>query len=174
MKLYAAALCIFLLACTANETGQPAVQQPEVVEMKISSDAFDEGTMIPAKYTCQGDDVNPQLRIEGVPGAAKSLALIVDDPDAPSGTWVHWLVKDITTDTTEIEENSVPGVQVVNDFGKEGYGGPCPPSGVHRYFFRLYALDVENLAAETKEEFYEQVDSHKIDEAELMGKYTKG
>jgi len=164
-------LALFFIAGCAEEE----IKIPETggVNMKITSSAFKNGDMIPAKYTCQGEDVNPQLKIEGVPASAKSLALIVDDPDAPMGTWVHWLVKDMPINTKEIKENSVPGEQVVNDFRKEDYGGPCPPSGTHRYFFRLYALDAENLEASNKRDFYRQAEEHKIEEAVLMGRYSK-
>lgn len=184
-------ILIFIVACSPQEV----VEQPkpiqneareitkvisgasnkfEVKNMKLTSNDFNEGDMIDSKFTCQGQDINPQLTIEDVPSEAKSLALIVDDPDAPGGTWVHWLVKDIPINTSEIPQNSVPGTQVTNDFGKEAYGGPCPPSGVHRYFFKLYALDTETLEANNKEEFYQQAEQHAIAKAELMGKYTKG
>lgn len=142
--------------------------------MKLSSNAFTNGGMIPSKFTCKGENVNPELRWSDIPNGTKSLALIVDDPDAPVGTWVHWLVKDIAADVTEIKEDSVPGTQVRNDFGKEDYGGPCPPSGTHRYLFRLYALDVETFEASGKRDFYKKVEEHKIGEAALMGRYSKG
>ncbi len=141
--------------------------------MRLSSDVFENGEMIPAKYTCQGDDINPALKWDDVPEGTKGFALIVDDPDAPAGTWVHWLVKDIPADVREIKENSVPGMQVVNSFGKEGYGGPCPPSGVHRYFFRLYALDTEGFEADDKADFYKKAEGHKIGEAVLIGGYGR-
>lgn len=144
--------------------------------MKLSSGDFSEGEMIPAKFTCQGDDINPGLKIEGVPEGAKSLALIFDDPDAQQVvgyTWIHWLVKDIPIDVNEIKEDSIPGTEVVNSFRRESYGGPCPPSGVHKYFFKLYALNVETLDAGNSDDFYKKVEEHKIEEAVLMGKYTK-
>jgi len=140
--------------------------------MKLTSNDFNEGEMIPAKFTCQGDDINPHLAIEDVPSGVKSFALIFDDPDAPGGLWKHWLVKDIPADVKEINQDSVPGKQIVNDFGKEGYGGPCPPA-LHRYFFKLYALDVETLDANDADELYKQVEEHTIAKAELMGKYEK-
>ena len=164
---------LILLGCATTEETTPKIIQQGDAKMKLSSDAFKEGEMIPAKYTSDGEDINPQLKIEDVPAEAKRLALIVDDPDAPAGTWVHWLVKDIPKDTAEIKENSVPGTQVTNDFGKQDYGGPSPPSGVHRYFFKVYALDVESLAADNKADFYSQVEEHKIGEAVLMGNYTR-
>ncbi len=147
--------------------------QEGVEIMKLRSNDFKQGGMIPRKFTCQGEDINPHLAWSDVPAGTKSFALIVDDPDAPMGTWVHWLVKDIPANVKEIKQNSVPGNQVENDFGKEDYGGPCPPSGVHRYFFRLYALDVKSLDASDKGEVYRQVEEHAIAKAELMGKYSK-
>ena len=99
----------------------------------ISSPAFKNNKEIPRKYTCDGEDVNPQLDINGLPEETKSLVLIVDDPDAPMGDWVHWIVWNIAP-TDKIKENSVPGVEGMNDFSKHYYGGPCPPSGTHRYF----------------------------------------
>ncbi|MBW2989958.1 YbhB/YbcL family Raf kinase inhibitor-like protein [Candidatus Woesearchaeota archaeon] len=141
--------------------------------MKLRSDDFEEGGMIPSKFTCQGENINPHLAWLDVPEDAKSFALIVDDPDAPAGTWVHWLVKDIPADAREIKPDSIPGAEVLNSFGKEGYGGPCPPSGVHRYFFKLYALDVESFEAEGKADFYKKAEEHKIAKAELMGRYEK-
>ena len=142
--------------------------------LEIKSDTFKEGGYIPARYTCESENLSPPLSWSEAPEGTKSFALICDDPDAPMGTWVHWLVKEIPVDTVEIKENSVPGTEVGNDFGRVGYGGPCPPSGVHRYFFKFYALDVESFDASGKKDFYDKVEEHKIEEAVLMGKYTKG
>src|SRR6056297_1145161 len=142
--------------------------------MEIQSTAFKHNEFIPEKYSCKGADINPDLEWKNVPEGTQSFALSVKDPDAPTGTFVHWLVYDISKDKREIAENSVPGKQVKNNFRKEDYGGPCPPSGVHRYFFRLYALDVETLGKiKTMEEFDEKVKEHTIDQAELMGKFEK-
>ena len=128
-------------------------------------------------YTCDGQDVNPPLKISGVPGDAKSLVLIVDDPDAPGKTWVHWIVWNIDPEITEIEENDVPqgGVEGITDFGSAGYGGPCPPSGTHRYFFKAYALDTE-LEIETSatvNDIESAIEGHILDSAELVGLYKK-
>ena len=144
--------------------------------MKLRSNDFNHEEMIPSKFTCDGEDISPHLAWEEVPQETKSFALIVDDPDAPMGTWVHWLLCDIPEHTREIQQNSVPNEakQVKNNFGKKDYGGPCPPAGVHRYFFKLYALNVEKLDADNKKSFYREVESHKIDEAVLMGKYSRG
>ncbi|MEM3378731.1 MAG: YbhB/YbcL family Raf kinase inhibitor-like protein [Candidatus Bathyarchaeia archaeon] len=112
-------------------------------KLSVTSFAFENGKFISAKYTCDGDDVNPPLTIDGVPKETKTLVLIVDDPDAPMGTWDHWVVWNIPGSMRQIAENTVPGTEGMNDFGKHSYGGPCPPSGMHRYFFKVYALDVE-------------------------------
>src|SRR5688572_8394393 len=120
------------------------MQQPssptEFKVLHVTSAAFgDEGT-IPREYTCDGTDVNPPLEIGAIPPEAKSLALIFEDPDAPSGTWLHWLVWTIPI-TQHIHEDEIPGEQGMNDFGRNDYGGPCPPSGTHKYIFKVYALD---------------------------------
>lgn len=145
--------------------------------MKISSLAFEDNKAIPAKYTCDGENTNPPLVFSDVPKDVKSLVLIVDDPDAPGGMWVHWTVWNIASATREILENSVPeGAQEgVTDFSKPGYGGPCPPSGTHRYFFKLYALDstldLEDTADKTDLEA--AMASHIFASAELMGLYKR-
>ena len=142
--------------------------------MKISSPEFKNNGLIPRKFTCQGWDVNPALAIEGIPTAAKSLALIVDDPDAPMGTWVHWVLFDIPV-ISAIEEDSIPGKQGINDFRRRDWGGPCPPSGTHRYFFKLYALDTELGLREgvSKHELEKAMQGHIVDTAELIGLYRK-
>src|SRR5205085_10030512 len=116
--------------------------------MKITSKAFNDGAEIPSKYTCDGENVSPPLAWDGAPDTAKSLALIVHDPDAPAGDWVHWVVFHLPPSVSELQEHVPPSeslpngaMQGRNDFKKIGYGGPCPPSGSHRYLFRLYALD---------------------------------
>jgi len=145
--------------------------------LKITSLAFKHNEHIPAKYTCDGADVNPALAIENVPAGAKSLALIVDDPDAPAGTWVHWVVWNISPDTREIKERAVPSgaSQGMNDFRKRNYGGPCPPSGTHRYFFKLYALDtVLNLGTDsTKAALERAMQDHILAQAEFIGLYKR-
>ncbi len=142
--------------------------------MKIYSNAFHHEEFIPDKYTCKGEDINPPLNWEGAPGGTASFALSIKDPDAPMGTFVHLLVYNIDKNVTEIKENSVPGNQVENHFGRKNYGGPCPPSGVHRYYFKIYALNVERIETiDSMKQFDEQVRKHVIDEAELMGKYEK-
>jgi Raf kinase inhibitor-like YbhB/YbcL family protein len=144
--------------------------------MKITSPAFVNNGEIPNKYTCDGDDINPELHIDGVPDRAESLVLIVDDPDAPMGTWVHWVLFNVATETKKIDEDSVPdGVQGTNDFDTTSYGGPCPPSGVHRYFFKLYALDTTLDLDETatKQDVEDSMKDHVLAEATLVGKYQR-
>ena len=144
--------------------------------MKITSSAFQVGGTIPSKFTCDGADVNPALRFEGAPAGVKGLVLIVDDPDAPSGLFTHWLVWNIDPKATEIAERSAPtGMQGKNDFDKAGYGGPCPPSGTHRYYFKIFALDSDlALAAGSKRS---QLDAamrgHVIAQGEMMGRYSR-
>jgi len=145
--------------------------------MKITSSAFEAYQLVPAKYTCDGEDINPSLVIEGVPAKAKSLVLIMDDPDSPSKVWVHWLVWNIDIQTKEIKENSVPAGAVLGmtDFGRSGYGGPCPGSGTHRYSFRIYALDnvlvLEKGAGKSALE--KVMTGHILAQAELIGRYGR-
>ncbi len=145
--------------------------------MQIYSDVFEENQHIPRKYTCDGDEINPPLRITNVPGETQSLVLIVDDPDVPGGVFTHWLVWNISGDTNHIEEDSVPegSLEGLNDGGEVGYFPPCPPEGTHRYFFRIYAidkmLDIEVGAERNKLE--QLIDDHIIDQAELIGLYSK-
>lgn len=145
--------------------------------LKLSSSAFKHNDSIPSKYTCDGADVNPPLVIENAPLNAKSLALIVDDPDAPSGNWVHWVVWNIDPTTNEIRENTVPSgaLQGINDFRRHDYGGPCPPSGTHRYFFKLYALDMMlGLGPKAnKAELERAMKGHVIAQVELIGLYRR-
>jgi Raf kinase inhibitor-like YbhB/YbcL family protein len=145
--------------------------------MNLTSPDFDEGGNIPERFTCDGEDVTPSLKIDDVPGGAKSLVLIVDDPDAPRGTFTHWVVWNLPPDLTEIDANRTPSgaVQGVNDFGTNRYGGPCPPSGVHRYYFKLYALDTTlQLPAKSKRKALEAaIKDHVVDEASLMGRYAR-
>jgi hypothetical protein len=145
--------------------------------MSISSPSFRQNGAIPSKFTCDGNDVNPALLIEGVPAEAKSLALIVDDPDASRGTWVHWVVWNIGPATRELAENSIPsgGKQGMNDFRKRDYGGPCPPSGTHRYFFKLYALDAKPELGPntTKAQLEKAMEGRILNRAELVGTYSR-
>ncbi len=142
--------------------------------MKITSPEFEHNGFIPKKFTCQGEDINPPLNFQDIPPATKSLVLIVDDPDAVGGMWVHWVVFDIPP-TAKIDEDSIPGKQGINDFRRRDYGGPCPPSGTHRYFFKLYALDKELNLKEgaSKKELEKAMQGHILDKAELIGLYKK-
>jgi len=145
-------------------------------KMKITSSVFQQGGNIPSRFSCDGANTNPPLQISDVPPEAKSLVLIVDDPDAPSGLFTHWAVWNISPQIITIAEGSTPkGVQGTNDFGKSGYGGPCPPSGTHRYYFKIFALDRElDLRSGAKRS---QLDAamkgHVIAQGELMGRYSR-
>jgi len=150
--------------------------------MEIKSSAFGSGEMIPAKYTCDGADFSPQLEWSGSPAGTRSFALICDDPDAPMGTWVHWVIYDIPPTATMLaegitREKDLPGggTQGINDFRKIGYGGPCPPGGTHRYFFKLYALDSELglKPGVTKDQLLKAMRGHILGEAQIMGTYKR-
>ena len=144
--------------------------------MKLTSSVFANNGAIPSEFTCDGDDISPHLSISDVPKNAKSLALIMDDPDAPVGIFIHWVVWNIPPDTKEISKGEEPrGVQGMTSFRRQGYGGPCPPSGTHRYFFKLYALDAElNLPeGSTKHDLENAMQSHIIAQAQLMGTYKR-
>jgi Raf kinase inhibitor-like YbhB/YbcL family protein len=168
------AVFMLLVALFFHSSGTEAV---DMSTLTISSPAFKHNEHIPSKYTCDGADVNPQLLIGNVPAGTKSLALIVDDPDAPRGTWVHWVVWNISPDTKEFREGAVPtGAHLgMNDFRKLDYGGPCPPSGTHRYFFKLYALDtVLSLGAKASKANLERtMQGHILAQAELIGLYQR-
>ncbi len=152
------------------------------MEIKITSSAFVEGGLIPAKYTCDGADVSPPLQWDAVPEGTKSIALICDDPDAPMGTWVHWVLFNLPSDAKELAENipaeeTLPNgaKQGVNDFGRIGYGGPCPPGGTHRYFFKIYALDTEVglEAGADKRQLLKAMEGHILEQGQLVGKYKR-
>lgn len=150
--------------------------------MELKSSAFQPGEMIPAKYTCDGPDVSPPLSWSDPPAGTRSFALISDDPDAPVGTWVHWVMWNIPPSARALEENlpkkdSLPNgaKQGTTDFRRIGYGGPCPPSGTHRYFFKLYALDttLDLPPTTTKKALEKATQGHILAQAELMGKYRR-
>jgi hypothetical protein len=145
-----------------------------VKELTVKSSAFTNNGPIPTEYSCDGEDVNPPLSIEGIPQGTQSLALTVDDPDAPMGTWDHWVVWNISP-SNEIKENAVPGVEGTNDFTKHSYGGPCPPSGTHRYFFKVYALDTRlNLSPNSRKKDLEKaMQGHILAKGEIMGRYSR-
>lgn len=146
-------------------------------KMQITSSAFQQGANIPSKFTCDGSDANPPLHFDGAPTEAKSLALIVDDPDAPSGLFTHWVLWNIDPKTAGVPESSVPSnaVQGTNDFGKTGYGGPCPPSGTHRYYFKIFALDrpLDLKPGAKRKDFDAAVHGHIVAQGELLGRYAR-
>jgi Raf kinase inhibitor-like YbhB/YbcL family protein len=141
-------------------------------QLIVQSTAFRNNQRIPKKYTCDGDGVNPPLKINGVPSETKSLALVFEDPDAPSGIFIHWLVWNIST-KAEILENSVPGIQGKNTSGRASFASPCPPSGTHHYIFNIYALDVELELDEgaNRMELELAMQNHVIAKGELTGLY---
>lgn len=145
--------------------------------MKITSSAFTDNSFLPSKFSCDGDSVNPPLTFEDIPQNAKSLALIMDDPDAPMGTYVHWVLYNMPTSITNIEEANLPSQVVLgkNSSGSETYVGACPPSGTHRYFFKLYALDtmLSLRPNATKEELLQAMEGHIVGEAQLIGLYKR-
>ena len=152
------------------------------MEITLTSTAFIEGEYIPKKYTCDGENVSPPLEWSGIPAETKAIALICDDPDAPIGTWVHWVIFNIPSSINKLNEK-VPGNKVLedgtsqgsNDFRKIGYDGPCPPGGTHRYFFKVYALDkrVELTPGARKSELLHEMNGHILAEGKLMGKYGR-
>jgi Raf kinase inhibitor-like YbhB/YbcL family protein len=142
--------------------------------MKLTSPEFNDNEFIPKKFTRRGENINPELIIDDIPAGTQSIALICDDPDAPGKDWVHWVVFNIPV-TAKIEENSSPGKQGVNDFGRNGYDGPCPPFGTHRYIFKIYALDTELDLEEgiSKADLERAMEGHILARAELIGLYKK-
>ncbi len=185
--LFILAAVVLIASCTQNApAGTTAAENKEqaknnevvALPLNLSSPAFSNNAVLPAKFTCEGADVNPELRIDGVPSGAKSLVLVVDDPDAPSRVWEHWTLINIPPDTVTIAENSVPkgAVQLANDFRRVEWGGPCPPPGkVHHYLFRLYALDSRlNLSSSsTKADVEKAMKGRVLEETVLVGTYER-
>jgi Raf kinase inhibitor-like YbhB/YbcL family protein len=171
--------------CACENKGKPSDSaREEAVKMKIkvTSPAFEEGGMIPPKYTSDGENVSPPLNWEGVPEGTKSIALVSDDPDAPIGTWVHWVMWNVPADATHLSENVPPDEnlpdgsrQGITDFRSHGYGGPSPPSGTHRYYFKIYALDTKlDISSNSKKaDLLKAMEGHIITEGQLMGKYKR-
>jgi Raf kinase inhibitor-like YbhB/YbcL family protein len=169
---------LFLIALATPVIGLAQAQSaPGPTSLKVTSSAFSDGGKIPKKYTCDSSNASPPLRIENLPKTAKSLALIVDDPDAPGRTWTHWLLWNIEPKTAEIREDSVPqnAVQGTSDFGSARYGGPCPPSGSHRYYFKAYALDITlSLPSSAKKAALERaMAGHIVAKGSLIGTYSR-
>jgi Raf kinase inhibitor-like YbhB/YbcL family protein len=164
-----------------EEEVEEEIIEVEVIEEKkplvLSSSVFSYNAMIPATYTCDGVNINPQLSIGNIPEGTKSFALLVDDPDAPVGDWVHWIAFNISPDVKSISEGSVPSgaIQGKNDFGVNAYGGPCPPSGTHGYMFKLYALDTKLSigVGSTKFQLLSAMNGHILDQAYLKGNYSR-
>ncbi|MEW6440339.1 MAG: YbhB/YbcL family Raf kinase inhibitor-like protein [bacterium] len=154
----------------------------EPARAELTSTAFEQAEPMPSAYTCDGEDVSPPLAWGAVPAGAKSLALICDDPDAPAGTWVHWVIYGLPPDLKGLSERVPPVEELANgarqgrnDFGKIGYNGPCPPGGTHRYFFKLYALDLspDLQAGLTKSELLKAMEGHVLVQGSLMGTYER-
>jgi Raf kinase inhibitor-like YbhB/YbcL family protein len=180
-KLLSAVLvfgCFIAISSAADV--KPAKEK--IMSIQLTSSAFSEGQPIPVKYTCDGSDVSPQLKWMNAPANTKSFALICDDPDAPMGTWVHWVLYNLLPTATELAEDTpktqvLPGAkQGITDFKRPGYGGPCPPPGKpHRYYFKLYALDtmLELRPGVTKKELLKAMEGHILAEGQLMGTYQR-
>ncbi len=188
IRVLLALLIAGLAGCTGFELrAQHAPSEPvheEVAEMtlELTSGAFAEGNAIPTRYSCQGEDMSPPLAWQGAPAATQSFALIMDDPDAPGQTWVHWIVYNLPATTHALPEGVTAGTalsgnaaQGRNSWGRNDYGGPCPPSGTHRYFFKLYALDsvLELPTGASKDDVLHAMEGHILAETQLMGTYRK-
>ncbi|MCX9075636.1 MAG: YbhB/YbcL family Raf kinase inhibitor-like protein [Candidatus Methanoperedens sp.] len=180
--LLAISLLVVISGCTIKDNKENLEEVNKMQSIIVSTEAFKEGGNIPVEYTCDGSDVSPALSWSGIPEGTKSIALIMDDPDAPAGTWVHWVLFNIPPGTQKLP-GAVPGNETLSDgsrhgmtdFGRVGYGGPCPPSGTHRYYFRIYALDTKlDLPPGTGRK---QVDGamkgHILAKGELMGRYRR-
>ncbi|PYI90005.1 MAG: YbhB/YbcL family Raf kinase inhibitor-like protein [Verrucomicrobia bacterium] len=190
MKVRFTVVGLLLLLVGCASPAPPAKRQLENVNlpqtaqpaMQVTSTAFKEGQPIPRQYTCDGVNISPPLEWNGTPKSAKTIAIIADDPDAPSGTFVHWVVYNLPAENIGLVENlptteslKAGGFQGKNDFQKIGYGGPCPPSGTHRYFFKVYALDSELAlkAGATKADVEKAMQGHIVAQAQLMGTYRR-
>lgn len=187
--LYIITFCLLFNSCQKKETGtaqnvdkKNINQERSKTEMLITSSSFKEGGMIPAKYTCDGENISPPLEWSQIPEGTKSFALISDDPDAPAGDWVHWVLYNLPPSVTSLVENILKektlengAKQGINDFRKTGYDGPCPPGGTHRYFFKLFALDtmLEEKENMTKSDLLNVMKGHILSNAQLIGKYSR-
>lgn len=145
--------------------------------LQISSPAFENNQPIPAKYTCDGENINPPFKFSGIPVNCKSLVLICDDPDAPAGTFCHWTLWNINPQENQITENSVPAgaIEGVTSFGRHGYGGPCPPAGTHRYIFKLFALDIKLALPPTadRSQLAHAIQGHILEQTQIIGLYRR-
>lgn len=170
------AFYLFFTFRTPSETPLTTNSDTPMSELTLASEVFLDKETIPLQYTCDGADVSPPLMVSGIPEGAVSLTLIMDDPDAPVGTWDHWVIFNMPPTLTEIGEGIEPeGTPGNNSWGRTGYGGPCPPDGEHRYFFKLFALDItlDLSQGASKEDVLSAMEGHTLGEAELMGRYTR-
>ena len=174
--------CSIFCFCQSKKQSLPQKEEEKKMDINITSTAFDEGGMIPVKYSCDGPNISPPLAWSPVPETTVSIALICDDPDAPMGTWVHWVLFNLPPETKELSE-SLPTSEILsngakqgrNDSRRIGYSGPCPPGGTHRYYFKLYALDVKldlDPGVE-KRDLLKAMEGHILAEGQLMGRYTR-
>ena len=168
---------VLLLLTAQLPAAASGKEKSKMTTLTITSTAFANGAAIPARFTCDGNDANPPLAVGNVPTGTRSFALIADDPDAPGGTWVHWVLWNIPAQTREIPENAVPdgASQGKNSWGRNTYGGPCPPNGTHRYFFKFYALDADLKlgASSTKADLEQAMQGHILARGELIGIYRR-
>ena len=164
-------ISIFLIFNNKGSSGGIII----VDKLELTSNAFEHNNLIPSKYTCDGEDINPPLKIGDIPFRTKSLVLIVYDPDALDGTWTHWIVINIDPKIGEISENSIPGTELMNSFQRTSYSGPCPPSGEHRYIFKVFALDtkLEGDSSADKKAVENAMRNHVLAQAEISGLYKK-
>jgi Raf kinase inhibitor-like YbhB/YbcL family protein len=179
---WATVALLLVCSCKNSQQGETPVQGGKTMELKITSSAFKDGGMIPIQYTGDGADISPPLQWDAAPEGTKSIALICDDPDAPMGTWVHWVLFNLPAATTSLAEKVPPDKtlasgarQGTNDFRKIGYGGPMPPSGTHRYFFKIYALDtqLDLPAGANKQGLVKAMQGHILAQGQLVGKYKR-
>ena len=180
--VFTAALLVTVFSCHQRERAGDEPAGGAKMEITVTSSAFQEGEMIPRKYTCDGANVSPPVAWTGVPDGAKSIALISDDPDAPVGTWVHWVLYNLPLDSTGLAEGIKPVEKLdngarhgLNDFRKFGYGGPCPPGGTHRYYFKVYALNavLELKPNATKADLVKAMEGKMLAQGQLIGKFTR-
>lgn len=148
---------------------------PDIADMQLTSPHWQPNQNIPAQFTCDGDDISPTLEWSDIPSTTQSFVLIVRDPDAPRQEFIHWIVKDIPANVTNVADNTVPtgGIEVRNDFGQTNWGGPCPPNGSHRYHFEIYALDVPTISGNTLLEIDTAMFGHIVGKAELVGVFSR-
>jgi Raf kinase inhibitor-like YbhB/YbcL family protein len=174
--------CITMLFSSYTLLAKNRKKEGLHMELTVTSTAFTQGGAIPVQYTCDGKDISPPLSWTGASSGTQSYALIADDPDAPVGTWVHWVAYNLPASTSSLPENvakeerlSDGTTQGINDFKRYGYGGPCPPSGTHRYFFKVYALDtvLKTGPGMTKKKLLREIEGHILSQGELMGTYSR-